>query len=152
MPASRRRSRVHGETAINESWHKLKNGFKISAVIPAKPAVIYKAWLSTKGHTAMTGSSAKVNGRTGGKFTAWDGYIFGTTLELTLDQRIVQAWRTSEFPDDAPDSYVEIFLEEVKGGTKITLIHTNMPVDQVDSYRQGWEGFYFKPMREYFGE
>ena len=100
----------------------------------------------------MTGSSAKVNGRTGGKFTAWDGYIFGTTLELTLDQRIVQAWRTSEFPDDAPDSYVEIFLEEVKGGTKITLIHTNMPVDQVDSYRQGWEDFYFKPMREYFGE
>jgi len=89
---------VHGETAINESWHKLKNGFKISAVIPAKPAVIYKAWLSTKGHTAMTGSSAKVNGKIGGKFTAWDGYIFGTTLELTPDQRIVQAWRTSEFP------------------------------------------------------
>jgi len=69
----------------------MKNGFKLSAVIPAQPADIYKAWLSTKGHTAMTGSAAKVNSKIGGKFTAWDGYIFGTTLELIPDQFIVQA-------------------------------------------------------------
>ena len=97
----------------------------------------------------MTGSLAKVNGKVGGKFSAWDGYIFGTTLELTTDQHIVQAWRTSEFPDEAPDSHLEIDLKEVKGGTKITLTHTKIPEGQ-DSYRQGWEDFYFKPMRAYF--
>ena len=64
----------------------MKNGFKLSAVIPATPTEIYKAWLSTKGHAAMTGSPAKVNGKIGGKFTAWDGYIFGKTLALTSDQ------------------------------------------------------------------
>ena len=83
-------------------------------------------------------------------FSAWDGYIFGTTLELTPNQRIVQAWRTSEFPEDAPDSHLEILLEEVAGGTKITLTHSNMPEDQVSSYRQGWEEFYFKPMKKFF--
>ena len=62
----------------------MKNGLKVSAVIPAKPAEIYKAWLSSKGHSAMTGSAAKVTGKVGGKFTAWDGYIFGKTLELEL--------------------------------------------------------------------
>jgi len=129
----------------------VKNGFKLSAVIPAKPSEIYKAWLSTKGHTAMTGSLAKVNGKVGGKFTAWDGYIFGTTLELTPDQHIVQAWRTSEFPDEAPDSHLEIDLKEVKGGTQVMLTHTKIPEGQ-DSYRQGWEDFYFKPMQAYFAK
>ena len=128
-----------------------KNGFTLTAVIPATPSEIYKAWLSTKGHAAMTGSAAKVNGKVGGKFSAWDEYIFGTTLELTPNERILQTWRTSEFPEDAPDSRVEIIFEEAAGGTKITLAHSNMPENQVDDYRQGWEDFYFKPMKEYFG-
>ena len=98
----------------------------------------------------MTGSAAQVDGRAGGKFTAWDRYIFGSTLELITNQRIVQAWRTSEFSDDAPDSVVEILLEEFPGGTKVTISHSNMPEDQVDSYRQGWDDYYFKPMKSYF--
>ena len=130
----------------------MKNGFTISAVVPAKASEIYKAWLSTKGHAAMTGSPAKVEGKVGGKFSAWDGYIFGTTLELTPNERIPQAWRTTEFPEDAPDSRLEVLLEEVTGGTKITLAHTKMPDDQVEDYRQGWEDFYFKPMKQYFGK
>jgi len=130
----------------------MKNGFTLSEVIPAKSVKIYKAWLTSEGHAAMTGSSAKVDGKVGGKFSAWDGYIFGVTLELTPNQRIVQTWRTSEFPNDAPDSHLEVLLEEILGGTKVTLIHSDMPEDQVDSYRQGWEDFYFKPMKEHFGK
>jgi activator of HSP90 ATPase len=128
----------------------MKNGFTMSAVIPATVSEIYTAWMSSEGHSAMTGSPAKVDGNVGGEFTAWDGYIFGSTLELEPHQRIVQAWRTSEFPDDAPDSHVEILFEEVAEGTKVTLTHSDMPEDQVHSYRQGWEDFYFKPMKEYF--
>ena len=130
---------------------EMKNGFTISEIIPAIPSEIYEAWLNSEGHTAMTGSAAQVDGNVGGKFTAWDGYIFGNTLDLTPGRRIVQAWRTSEFPDDAPDSRVEILLEEIETGTKLTLIHNNMPEDQVESYRQGWDDFYYKPMKAYFG-
>lgn len=126
------------------------NGFTLSEVIAAKPEEIYQAWLSSEGHTAMTGSPARVEGNTGGEFSAWDGYILGKTLALTPNRQIVQTWRTLEFPDDAPDSRLEVDLEEVAAGTKITLQHVNMPADQVDSYRQGWEDFYFKPMREHF--
>jgi activator of HSP90 ATPase len=129
----------------------MKNGFTISEIIPAKPSEIYEAWLNSEGHAAMTGSAAQVDGKVGGKFTAWDGYIFGTTLDLMPDQRIVQTWRTSEFPEDAPDSRVEILLEEVEARTKLTFIHSGMPEDQVESYRQGWDDFYYKPMKEYFG-
>jgi activator of HSP90 ATPase len=129
----------------------MKNEFTLTATIPAKAAAIYKAWLSTKGHTAMTGNPAKVDGRAGGDFTAWDGYIWGTFLELQENRRIVQVWRTSEFPEEAEDSHVEVLLEEDGGQTKLTLIHTKVPEGQ-DSYKQGWEDFYFKPMKEYFSK
>ena len=105
----------------------MKNGFKLSMLIPASPAEIYKAWMSSQGHSAMTGSTAKVTGKAGGKFSAWDGYISGRTLELEPDRRIVQAWRTSEFADEAPDSHLEVFLEATKTGTKVTITHTEIP-------------------------
>jgi len=128
----------------------MNNAFTLSETIQAEPTEIYEAWLSSEGHTSMTGSPAQVDGNVGGKFSAWDGYIFGTTLELTPNQRILQAWRTSEFPEDALDSHVEVLLEKFDGETRITLIHTDVPENQVDSYRQGWEDFYFKPMRKHF--
>ena len=127
----------------------MESKFTISEVIPATPEQIYQAWLSTKGHSAMTGSPAEVEARVKGKFTAWDGYIFGETLELKPNQRIVQAWRTTEFPEGSPDSRVEITLEAVNGKTKITINHSNIPKGQAEDYKQGWQDFYFKPMMEY---
>jgi activator of HSP90 ATPase len=128
----------------------MKNDFTLTATFKAKPEAIYEAWLSTQGHTLMTGSPAKVDGRAGGAFTAWDGYIWGTFLELEKNKKITQAWRTGEFSEEHEDSHVEIILEEVNGGTKLTLIHTKVPEGQ-DGYIKGWEDFYFKPMKEYFG-
>jgi activator of HSP90 ATPase len=100
----------------------------------------------------MTGSKAEVQGGSGGAFTAWDGYIWGKTLEAEPHRRIVQSWRTGEFPEESPDSRVEIILEEVPDGTKITLIHTDIPDGQGDGYKQGWDVFYFTPMRKYFSK
>jgi len=130
----------------------MENKFTISEVIHATPEQIYKAWLSTDGHTKMTGSPAEVEGRVKGKFTAWDGYISGETLELKPYARFVQAWRTTEFPEGSPDSWVEILFEAVKGGTKITIKHSNIPEGQADDYKQGWQDFYFKPMKQYFSK
>jgi len=129
----------------------LEDGFEISEVIPAAAAEIYNAWLSSEGHAQMTGSPALVDGRVGGSFSAWDGYITGSILELTPNRHIVQAWRTSEFPNEAPNSHLEIFLDEKNGQTTVILIHNNLPQAQLESYRQGWEDYYFKPMKNYFG-
>lgn len=130
----------------------MENKFIMSDVITATPEQIYKAWLSTDGHTKMTGSPAEVEGRVKGKFTAWDGYISGETLELKPYSRIVQAWRTTEFPGGSPDSRVEILLESVKDGTKVTFVHSNIPDGQADDYKQGWQDFYFKPMKNYYSK
>jgi activator of HSP90 ATPase len=130
----------------------MKTRFTVSTTLPAKPEAVFRAWLSTKGHSAMTGSPATVEPRVGGKFSAWDGYITGKTLELTPYSRIVQAWRTTEFSKDDPDSRIEVVIEAAKGGSKLTLNHSNLPQGQAESYESGWEESYFAPMREYFSE
>ncbi len=123
----------------------------MTTILAATPQEIYKAWLDSRKHSAMTGGSkAEVDASIGGKYSTWDGYIFGVTLGLEPFKRIRQTWRTTDFPAGAPDSQLEVLLEETKEGTKLTLIHTQLPEDQVDEYRQGWENFYFKPMKVYF--
>ena len=129
----------------------MADNFTITANLSTTPKAVYDAWLSTDGHTGMTGSPAKVDGKVGGDFTAWDGYISGTFLELEKDHKIVQSWRTSEFPEEAEDSRVEVILEASGKGTKIMLIHSDIPEGQEEEYKQGWEDFYFKPMKVYFG-
>jgi len=123
--------------------------FVVSALIPASPEEIYQAWLSSEGHTKMTGASASVSAEVGGEFEAWDGYIHGRNLELESDKRIVQAWRTTEFKDDESDSRIEITLEPVGNQTKVTLKHTRLP-PHGGQYEQGWVESYFEPMKEYF--
>jgi len=144
-----------------EHGDEMKNHYTITVTINAKAEAIYKAWLSTEGHSAITGSPAKVDGTINGDFTAWDGYIWGMFLELEPNHRILQAWRTAEFPSEAEDSIVEILLHEEEIAstgkrrlattykTKITLKHSNIPAGQAESYKTGWEDFYFKPMREW---
>jgi uncharacterized protein YndB with AHSA1/START domain len=123
--------------------------FVISALIPATPQEVYAAWLSSEGHSQMTGGSASITADVGGEFEAWDGYIQGKNLELIPGKRIVQSWRTSEFNADEPDSRIEITLESVADQTKLTLNHTGLPPHGTQ-YEQGWVESYFEPMKEYF--
>lgn len=125
---------------------------KLTKKFAVKPKVIYSAWLNSKEHSKMTGSKAKINSKVNSNFTAWDGYISGKTTQLQPDEKIVQQWRTTEFPENAPDSILEIEFSETDTGTILTLVHKNIPEGQGEGYQKGWEDFYFKPMQEYFKE
>ncbi len=126
------------------------DSIKVSAKLAAGPDKVYRAWLDSDRHSAFTGGEATVDPRVGGKFTAWDGYIKGTTVVLEPSKRIVQKWRTTEFPEGSPDSNLEVLLEEAEGGSRITLTHTDIPDGQGREYKKGWQDYYFKPMKKYF--
>jgi uncharacterized protein YndB with AHSA1/START domain len=129
----------------------MSNGFKVSTVLPAEPAAVYRAWLDSKMHAAFTGGGLATSApRVGGAFTAWEGYIRGTYLALQPGERIVHAWRTTDFPAGAPDSRVEVLLEATRGGTRLTLVHAHIPAGQEGDYQAGWAAFYFRPMKKYF--
>jgi activator of HSP90 ATPase len=123
--------------------------FQLSDVIPATPDVLYNAWLSSEEHSKMTGSKAHVSSKAGEGFEAWDGYIQGTNIELEPHRRILQHWRTSEFADTEADSLLEVVFETEGDGTRITIIHSELP-DHGMQYRQGWIDAYFTPMKVYF--
>jgi uncharacterized protein YndB with AHSA1/START domain len=130
----------------------MSEAFEISTVLPAPPDRVYAAWLSSDQHAAMTGGSADIDPRVGGKHSAWDGYITGTTLELDPSRRIVQSWRTVEFPADSADSRLEIVLAPAGVGTLLTLNHSDIHDGQGASYQSGWVENYFEPMKNYFSE
>jgi len=128
----------------------MADSFEVSETIPASPDRIYRAWLDGAEHGAMTGGDANADANIGSSFDAWDGYISGTNLELEPGRRIVQAWRTRDFPEGAPDSRLEIELTPDGEGTRIMLRHTDLPDGQGADYEEGWREHYFIPMRAYF--
>ena len=123
--------------------------FTLHATFPTTPDRLYATWMDSKGHTDMTGGEASIMAGVGEAFTAWDGYIEGANLELEPGKRIVQAWRTVEFTDEEPDSRLEIRLEAIEEGTRLTLIHADLPAHGAQ-YEQGWIDNYFEPMQAWF--
>lgn len=130
----------------------MKNRITISTVLPVTAEVLYIGWLTGRIHTAFTGAKATASKKTGGKFTAWDGYITGKNVELESNVRIVQTWRSSEFSPEDADSLLEVCFSAAKKGTKITIIHSNIPNGQAERYKQGWSDFYFTPMKNYYNK
>jgi uncharacterized protein YndB with AHSA1/START domain len=126
--------------------------FKLSAIIPASPQEIYDAWLDSLVHSEMTRSEAIMSDEIGGEVSAWGGYITGRNLELVPGERIVQSWRTTEFADEHEDSIITVMLEDVDGGTLLTLVHSNVPQGQTSYEEGGWQEYYFEPMKEYFAK
>jgi hypothetical protein len=109
--------------------------YELSDEIPATAQAIYDAWMSSAGHTAMTGGVAQIDTRVGATFTAWDGYIVG---------------RTADFAATDADSQIEALLEPLPTGTRLRLLHTGVPDQLRDFEDGGWQSNYFDPMRAYF--
>ena len=126
------------------------DAFRLSTLVSALPERVFSAWMDSGAHSAFTGGEAKIDPAIGGKFTAWDGYIQGRTVELLQGRRIVQIWRTKEFPSASADSRLEIQFEAAEGGTRVTVLHSNIPLGQGERYKTGWHDHYFSPMRDYF--
>jgi len=121
-------------------------------IIPAAPTAVYEAFMDAKKHSAFTGSKATSDARVSGKFTAWDGYISGKNLELEKGKRIVQEWKTTEWPRDYPPSRLELTFKKAKNGTEISMVHLDIPVEQAQELKEGWNEFYWKPLKDYFKE
>jgi uncharacterized protein YndB with AHSA1/START domain len=124
----------------------------LSELIPASGDQIYSAWLNSVEHSAFTGDKAEIEPMVGGKHSSFDGYAQGTIVDLQPGRRIVQTWRTSDFPDGSPDSRLELTLEVTVGGTMLTLLHTEIPDGQSDNYRDGWVKHYLDPLKRFFAE
>ena len=124
---------------------------KQKVIIPGvTPEIVYKALMDSEMHGAFTCSPAKIEPKVGGKISAWDGYITGKNLELEPGKRIVQEWKTSEWPEGYPPSRLELNFKKVTEGTEIDMVQTEVPAEQARMYDEGWYESYWDPLKEYF--
>jgi activator of HSP90 ATPase len=122
-----------------------------NVLIPlASPEDVYRAFLSSKKHTEFTGSEAKCSASVGGRFTAWGNYISGKNIELVEGKKIVQEWKTSEWPEGYEPPILKISLKKDGGGTQVSMIQSRVPASQVDQYNKGWYESYWEPLKQYF--
>jgi len=128
------------------------DNIKLSVTLPTSPSRIYKAWLDKKEHSAFTKSEANIERKVGSRFTSGDGYIEGEIKQMVLSKKIIMSWRTTDFPEGAEDSLLEVNLEGNNESTKIIIVHENLPEGDGKKYRKGWKDNYFSPMKEYFNQ
>jgi uncharacterized protein YndB with AHSA1/START domain len=120
--------------------------------IPAKPVEVYDMFLNPRKHAQFTGAKATIQRRIGGKFTAWDGYISGTIIEMVPRKKIIEEWQTTEWPSGMEPSILELQFDHDGDGTVVTLTHSKVPATQAKGYEKGWNEFYWEPLKKHFNK
>jgi activator of HSP90 ATPase len=127
---------------------KTKN-IQHTVLIRATPKEIYDALMNAKKHAQFTGERASIRAKAGAAFTCYDGYITGLTLELKPGKRILQAWRSRDWP---PGHYsiVTFQLAERPGGrTQLRFTQVGVPAGDYARKNQGWRTHYWQPLKRF---
>ena len=119
-----------------------------SITFKASPHEVYETLIDSKKHSEFTNSEVSISRQTGGNFSVYSGEIEGVNLELVPDQKIVQSWRYSDWPE-GHYSKVVFSLGQIPSGTRLTFTQTGVPEVFYDDIRQGWHDYYWKPMKDF---
>ncbi|MCD6090509.1 MAG: SRPBCC domain-containing protein [Bacteroidales bacterium] len=117
--------------------------------IPADPQDVYTALTNPFTIELWTGEKAIMSEEEGFEFNLWNGDIVGKNITIEPNVRIVQQWYFGDEDEDNP-SIVNIKLWEVKGGTSVELLHTNIPDEAFENIINGWDEAYFGAIAKLF--
>jgi activator of HSP90 ATPase len=121
----------------------------LAAALPAPPDQLYDMYLDSRLHSSFTGQEAKVESRAGSAFSAFDGMLSGKILHVEPKRMIVQTWRSGGWPQGAEDSVLILTFHAEAEGSRIELLHANVPVEDFAGISHGWEKYYWTPWRDY---
>jgi activator of HSP90 ATPase len=126
---------------------KIEHKIKIKKT---KPQKVYEALMDEKKHAKFTGAGAKINPEVGGEFSVYDDYATGKNIELKPGEKIVQSWRASDWPAEHY-STVTFLIEPYEDGEGVlmTFIQDDVPEESAEEIEQGWQDFYWLPLKEY---
>jgi uncharacterized protein YndB with AHSA1/START domain len=123
----------------------------LTLMVAEEPKRVFNAWMDPREHAQFTGGGiATIEPWSGGRFTAFDGNVHGIFLGVDPAARIVQTFRTPEFPPEARDSRVTVTFEASGGGTKVHILHSDVPPNLLRKLQKVWEGSYLKRLAKYF--
>ena len=103
-------------------WPSRSRPSRQSVHFDATPSQIYELLMISKKHAAFSGEPAKISTKVGGNFTAYGDYIEGKNIELFKGKKIVQSWRTSEWPKGHYSRATWTFRLPAEGGCTMDFI------------------------------
>jgi uncharacterized protein YndB with AHSA1/START domain len=119
-------------------------------VLDATPAQVYAAFMDSKQHSEFTGDVAVIGGTVGAAFSCHGGMVSGINVELVPNQRIVQAWRATPFPEGVYSVATFVFESAGEKKTRLKLTHEAVPAPACEMIAQGWEEHYWAKLKKYF--
>lgn len=126
---------------------------QIAVDLPAPPERLYAMYLDAAQHAAFSGAPVVIGSDPGTPFSAFDGVLTGTILQVIPNRLIVQAWRSVNWgADDIDSTLVLHFLSAPDGTGRIELTQVNVPESDFAGVSQGWEKHYWAPWRAYLGK
>ena len=112
--------------------------------IAAAPHIVFDYLVTDSGITAWMGDWARVDATPGGQFAVnIAGFgARGTFLEVDPPRRVMVSWGF-EGNDTLPPgaSTVSFELSPTPDGTRLEVIHTDLPADDVPGHVDGWSHF-----------
>ena len=127
----------------------MRNVIRQSVALPAPADRLFQMYLDPQTHGAITGAPVTIAEETGAEFRAFDGKLSGQILAVTRPRLIVQFWRSVAFkPDDLDSTLILCFTAQGNEG-RIDLVHLDVPDQDLDGVKKGWEAFYWTPWRKY---
>lgn len=117
--------------------------------IKCTPHEIYEAFMDSKIHSKFTEGKAKISREIDGNFSVFEGDINGKNVELIQDQKIVQSWRSEgENWSKGYYSTITLIFEPTDEGTLIKFKHVDIPEGAIESVKDGWNTYYWEPLKE----
>ncbi|SRR5258706_9191259 len=134
--------------------------------IKAPVEMVWDALVDPKHIDKWGGGPAKMDGKVGTKFSLWGGSIWGKNTKVISGKKLVQDWYSDSEEKKWKEPSVVMFdlSKEEDGsahsagsgqagssqaGTKLELIHENIPDEDAKNIDEGWKDYYLGPLKEY---
>jgi len=120
-----------------------------SVKFKASPKTLFEIYMDSRKHSEVTGVRAALSRKAGGKFMAYDRYITGRNLLIIPHYLIVQTWGGKDFKKSDPDSILTLTFNKIRGGTRLDLVHINVPDHKYRGIKDGWHEYYWDKWRRF---
>ncbi len=94
------------------------------------------------------GGPARVQAKSNGRYSLWDGDMHGMIKEIEFPRRLVHTFREESWDESFLDSLVTWTLEENSRGTLLRLHHTGLPTRKIrEIHNEGWGEYFLGPLK-----
>ena len=123
--------------------HTIHQDYTINAPI----SQVWRAFTTAETAEQWGAGPAKVDASEGGVFSYWDGDIHGTTTKIETEKLLAQDWYEHDHPERL-HKVTFTFESMANNATVVHLAQTDVGDEELTSMADGWQDYYFDPIKK----